>query len=55
MNIEKSLIEAQQVEKAPAQPVEYEAPIIESVLTPESLEREVHYAGIQPTSGQAIA
>lgn len=32
----------------------YEAPAIESVLTPESLEREVHYAGVQPTSGATL-
>lgn len=30
--------------------VPYEAPAIESVLTTESLEREVHYAGVPPTS-----
>ncbi|BCM90435.1 hypothetical protein IAD21_02288 [Abditibacteriota bacterium] len=29
----------------------YEAPVIESVLSPESLEREVHYAGAQVGSG----
>ena len=29
----------------------YEAPAIESVLTPEALEREVHYAGNVPVSG----
>lgn len=28
----------------------YEAPAIESVLTPEALEREVHYAGTIPLS-----
>ncbi|BCM90430.1 hypothetical protein IAD21_02283 [Abditibacteriota bacterium] len=30
----------------------YEAPAIESVLTSESLEREVHYAGDGPISGK---
>ncbi|BCM90436.1 hypothetical protein IAD21_02289 [Abditibacteriota bacterium] len=33
----------------------YEAPAIETVLTPESLEREVHYAGFQSGSGVAVA
>ncbi|BCM90437.1 hypothetical protein IAD21_02290 [Abditibacteriota bacterium] len=31
--------------------IAYEAPAIESVLTPESLEREVHYADLQANSG----
>lgn len=34
-----------------ATPVAYEAPAIESILTPEALEREVHYAGNPPISG----
>lgn len=31
-------------------PTAYESPAIESVLTAESLEREVHYAGLQAVS-----
>ena len=34
---------------------DYEAPAIESVLTPEDLEREVHYAGLVAVSGFAGA
>lgn len=32
----------------------YEAPAVESVMTSELLEREVHYAGVQPVSGGVI-
>lgn len=33
----------------------YEAPQIESVLTPEELEREVAYAGVISISGPSLA
>ena len=33
----------------------YEAPAIESVITPEEMEREVHYAGNGQVSGPPIA
>jgi hypothetical protein len=32
-------------------PPTYEAPKIETVLTPEDLEREVHYAGVLRSAG----
>ncbi|BCM90433.1 hypothetical protein IAD21_02286 [Abditibacteriota bacterium] len=57
MNIQHSEIEPKSDESASAQNTSaaYEAPAIESVLTPESLEREVHYAGLQNGSGVAKA
>ncbi len=41
----------QSVEDQPQQGAAYEAPAIESMLTTESLEREVLYAGAPPVSG----
>ncbi len=53
MNLEHS--EHEQKSDAPVSEAHtantYEAPAIESVMTPESLEREVHYAGAQAGSG----
>ncbi|BCM90432.1 hypothetical protein IAD21_02285 [Abditibacteriota bacterium] len=51
MNIEHTLTELEKIETSTDQSVEYEAPAVESVLTPESLEREVQYAGVQAGSG----
>lgn len=40
--------------EVPADPAAYEAPRIETVLTPEELEREVFYAGaVLPPSGSS--
>ena len=52
MNLENLTIEvgAPAPLKKEADP-SYEAPAIESVLTPADLEREVHYAGIVAVSG----
>lgn len=35
-------------------PVSYETPAVENVLTPEEVEREVHYAG-EATPADAVA
>lgn len=47
----QTITNASSAEEQVEQVASYEAPAIESVLTPESLEREVHYAGTLPTSG----
>ena len=39
--------EAAEVLAAPGNETEYAAPQIEKVITPDDLEREVHYAGAQ--------
>ena len=38
-----------------ARRADYEAPCVETILTPEDLEREVAYAGIQAPSGTVAA
>ncbi len=56
MQLEHSQIE--QNSDAPAseaQVAAYEAPAVETVLTNDSLEREVHYAGAQAGSGPVKA
>lgn len=57
MNTEHSKLEVQSDTNAPVEHtmLAYEAPAVESVLTPETLEREVHYAGVIPASGAAAA
>lgn len=57
MNTEYSNLELNSEATASVESTEivYEAPAIESVLTSETLEREVHYAGVQPVSGAVAA
>ncbi len=55
MNLEHSLSYEEKDELSVIKDNVYEAPAIESVLTPESLEREVHYAGFSAGSNAVVA
>ncbi|BCM90431.1 hypothetical protein IAD21_02284 [Abditibacteriota bacterium] len=52
MNLKNSTLELKSDTTSENQATSYEAPAIESILTSESLEREVHYAGQLPVSQQ---